>query len=151
MRIYVHDASGAHTLDLDDPATPLTKAVPVDGQERLWPENSDEPLLADATVADIGNGRTGHVHRGRGLITVTVTYNGLVESRDFGPGTTIERLFEWVTGRRGFNVDPAAAADLVLRLPGTEDDLDPGTHIGTLVSKAKALALDLLPAQRFAG
>ena len=82
---------------------------------------------------------------------MTVFYNGRQVSRAFGPGSTIERVLAWAVGTDGFNIDPTTAHDLVLRLPGQPEDLDPSTHVGTLAPNGGELALDLLPSARFAG
>jgi hypothetical protein len=148
MRIYVHDHKGVDVLDAD---RDHTLADVLGGPSVLWAEDHDEPLDTGATVSSLGAGAAAHVHKGNGLITVTVSYNGHQLSHSFGPGSTIERVLAWAVGSDGFKVDPATAHDLVLRLPGQPEDLDPSTHIGTLAPNGGELALDLLPSARFAG
>lgn len=148
MRIYVHDSQSLEVVEIerDGSLAELLGSTSV-----LWAENADEPLEAGATARSLGSEGAAHVHKGSGLIVVKVYYNGREIRRDFGPGSTIERVLYWATGSGGFNIDEATSHDLVLRLPGQTQDLNPSEHIGTLTPNRGDLALDLLPSARFAG
>ena len=150
MRVYVHDSEGKRVVEADEDASLVDVAGAV-GDVQVWAEDADEPLAADATVAMLADRDVAAVHVGTGQITVTVTYNGQTKSESFGPGTKIDKVLDWAVGRGGFNVPVGDRDDLVLRVSGTTDPLDPDTHIGTLVNKGEKLALDLVPGDRFAG
>lgn len=150
MRVYVHDSDGRRVLEADEAAT-LAEVIGVEDNAKIWAEDAAEPFAADATVAALADRDVAAVHVGKGRITVSVTYNGVTKSDSFGPGTKIDKVLAWATGRDGFNVPVGDCDDLVLRLSGITEPLDPDTHIGTLAEKGETLALDLLPGERFAG
>jgi hypothetical protein len=134
-----------------DEAASLAEVIGVDADAKIWAEDAAEPLAADATVAALADRDVAAVHVGKGQIMVTVTYNGQTKSESFGPGTKIDKVLDWATGRNGFNIPHGDRDDLVLRLAGRTETLDPDTHIGTLAAKGDTLALDLVPGERFAG
>lgn len=150
MRMYVHDSEGKRVVEADE-AESLVEVIGVEADAQIWVEDAAEPLAADATVAVLADRDIAAVHVGRGQITVTVTYNGRTKSESFGPGTKIDKALDWATGRDGFNIPAGDRDDLVLRLAGSTETLDPDTHIGTLAAKGDTLALDLVPGERFAG
>jgi hypothetical protein len=150
MRIYVHDSEGKRVVEADEAAA-LAEVTGADAGAKIWAEDAAEPLAADATVGVLANRDVAAVHVGRGQITVSVTYAGATKSETFGPGTKIDKVLDWATGNDGFNVPEGDRDDLVLRLKGSTDPLDPDTHVGTLAGKGETLALDLLPGDKFAG
>jgi hypothetical protein len=153
MRIYVHDSEGKRVVDADESAT-LVDVTGAEAGVKIWAEDAAEPLAADATVAAIaaiGESDVAAVHLGKGQITVTVTFGHETKSESFGPGTKIDKVLDWATGRDGFNIPAGDRDDLVLRLTGSTEPLDPDTHIGTLARKGDKLALDLVPGDKFAG
>jgi hypothetical protein len=150
MRVYVHDSEGKRVVEADETA-PLIEAIGIDADVQIWAEDADEPLAADAKVAALADRDVAAVHVGKGQITVTVTYNGETKSESFGPGTKLEKVLDWATGRDAFNIPAGDRDDLVLRLAGSAEPLDPDMHIGTLAAKGDMLALDLVPGERFAG
>lgn len=150
MRIYVHDSEGKRVVEADEAAALADVAGAVAGAS-IWAEDAAEPLAADATVGVLADRDVASVHVGKGQITVRVTYEGVTESESFGPGTKIDKVLDWATGRDGFNVPEGDRDDLVLRLKGSTAPLDADTHVGTLASKGGTLALDLLPGDKFAG
>lgn len=151
MKVFVHATKASPVAADVEQSAVLADALGLKGGEKLWLEDSDEALGGGATAADLGEGTSASLHRGKGLVTVEVSYNGDSRHRRFGPGSTVDRVFEWAVSSDGFGLDAAAATDLVLRLTDSEDSLDAGTHIGSLVDKGEKLLLDLLPASRFAG
>lgn len=150
MKVYVHDSEGTRVVEADENAS-LVKVIGVEDGVEIWAEDADEPLAVDAKVAVLADRGVAAVHVGKGKITVTVAYNGQTKAKKFGPGTKIDKVLDWAVGRAGFNVPIGDRDDLVLRVSGTSDPLDPDTHIGTLVTKGGTLALDLVPGDRFAG
>lgn len=151
MRVYVHDAQGKRVVDAEE-TTPLLEVVgAADGDAQIWAEDSDLPLAADATVGALAGRDIAAVHVGKGQITVSVAYNGTTKSEAFGPGTKIDKVFDWAVGQSEFEIPEGDREDLVLRLAGNTADLDPDTHIGSLAEKRGTLALDLVSGERFAG
>jgi hypothetical protein len=150
MRVYVHDSEGKRVVEADEEAS-LAEVAGVDGDDRIWAEDADEPLAADAKVGVLSDRDVAAVHVGKGQITVTVTYNGQTKSESFGPGTKIDKVLDWAAGTNGFDIPEGDRDDMVLRLHGNPEDLDPDTHIGTLADKGDTLAIDLVPGERFAG
>lgn len=149
MRVYVHDSEGKRVVEAEGDAS-LIEATGVDGDTRIWAEDADEPLAADAKVSVLADQDVAAVHVGKGPIAVSVTYNGQTKSESFGPGTKIDKVLDWAVGQRGFDIPEGDQDDMVLREHGSPNDLDPDTHIGTLADKG-VLALDLVPGERFAG
>lgn len=150
MRIYIHDSEGKRVVEADEAATLADVTGAVAGA-KIWAEDAAEPLAADATVGVLADRDVAAVHVGKGQITVSVTYEGDTKSETFGPGTKIDKVLDWATGRDGFNVPEGDRDDLVLRLKGSTEPLDTDTHIGTLAGNGDTLALDLLPGDKFAG
>jgi hypothetical protein len=150
MRIYVHDSAGKRVVEAKEAET-LVDVIGVEGDVEIWAEDAAEPLAADATVAVLKDLEVVAVHVGKGQITVTVTYNGDTKSESFGPGTKIDKVLDWATGADGFNIPDGDRDDLVLRLKGSTETLDPDKHIGTLAEKGDTLALDLVSGDKFAG
>lgn len=150
MRIYVHDAEGKRVVEADEAAT-LADVTGAEAGVKIWAEDAAEPLAADATVAVLSDRDVAAVHVGKGQITVTVTFGHQTKSESFGPGTKIDKVLDWATGRDGLSIPTGDRDDLVLRLKGSTEPLDPDTHIGTLAGKGDTLALDLLPGDKFAG
>lgn len=150
MRIYVHDSEGKRVVEADDAAA-LADVTGADAGAKIRAEDAAEPLSADATVGVLADRDVAAVHVGKGQITVSISFAGATRSETFGPGTKIDKVLDWATDKDGFNVPEGDRDDLVLRLKGSTDPLDPDTHIGTLAGKGETLALDLLPGDKFAG
>lgn len=79
-------------------------------------------------------------------------YGGVDHTHFFGPATTIRRIFEWATGKDGFNLTDEQRAKHVLALPGADHFLGWTVHSGSLVPAGTCAAvLDLDPKARFEG
>ena len=150
MRIYVHDFEGKRVVEAEG-AEKLVDVIGVEGDVEIWAEDAAEPLAADATVAVLIDLEVVAIHVGNGKITVSVTYNGETKPDRFGPGTKVDKVLDWATGSHGFKIPKGDRDDLVLRLKGSTEPLDPDTHIGTLAPKGGTLALDLVAGDKFAG
>ena len=115
----------------------------------LFEEDADEPLQDHHQVRHHGDG-TKILHRNRcKQIAVTVRYAGRSISRDFGPGSTLDRIKRWA--ERKFGIDQADAVEMSLQIGGTTDRPDGSIHVGSLVHKCCEIALDLLPSDRING
>ena len=120
-----------------------------DGQFFLFEEDADEPLQDHHQVRHHGDG-TKILHRNRcQQITVTVRYAGQSISRDFGPGSTLDRIKHWA--ERKIGIDQSDAAEMSLQIAGTKDRPDSSTHVGSLVQKCCEITFDLLPSDRING
>jgi len=120
----------------------------------LWLEDADEPLDLEMTIGAVGIGHRHHVHHGRcPSVAVRVRYGGEEpKERSFGPAKTVERVFEWATGKNGFELTPAEKAKHFLALPHADQPLDRTTHVGSLVGDHGCeVTLDLAPKKRFEG
>lgn len=129
----------------------IKAALAVDGEGEffLFEEDADEPLLDHHLVRHHGDG-TKILHRSRcKKIAVTVRYAGRAVSRDFGPGSTLDRVKRWAERKLG--IDQADAAEMSLQIAGSQDRPDGSTHIGSLVQKCCEIAFDLLPSDRING
>lgn len=79
-----------------------------------------------------------HCHRCQ-HINVSISYNGVVKSRSFGPSTTGKNILRWALHE--FELKGPDAVDKVLRL-SDKDVLDADAHIGTL-AKFPACSVEL--------
>lgn len=156
MRTLLHTSDPANPLlDLGDldPAARLTDVVAIadellfleDNPDPLDPTRSIRELVADEQMEIL------HLHRHRHRhIEVDVRYHGQHVQARYAPSATLHRVERRAV--RELGIADADAADLVLRRRGSDADLDPEDHLGTLAGPgADAVALDLVPAHRFAG
>lgn len=104
-------------------------AARLGGEVRLFERDQDDELASL-------EGRTAiSVIAHRCLrIEVTVGYEHLSKSQHFRPGATVNRVLEWATGRRGFDLDDDAQAKANLILPGADQPLPPEAPIGRFVT-----------------
>lgn len=116
----------------------------------LFEEDADEPLLENHQVRHHGEGvKVLHRHRCKN-VSVSVRYAGQTVLKDFGPGSTLDRVKRWA--ERKFKIDDVDAAEMSLQVAGTTDRPDGSTHIGSLVScPACSIEFDLLPTDRVNG
>lgn len=102
------------------------------------------PVDIDLTVAvlEIEKHRHVHCHTCK-HVGVEVSFNGRGKRHKFSPSATIETATAWA--RKKFQLDPAAAADYVLEIPGTSDKPRPDKHLGELVkSGICSISFDLV-------
>lgn len=151
MRVYIHDSESKRVIQAAEGSAITDIIDGLEAGDEVWAEDAEEPLAPGATVADLAGGGRAAVHVGKGLVSVQVFYNGVSKSRSFGPGTKVEKVFDWAVGNDAFNVPGVDAQTLALRLHGSTEDLDPDTHVGTLADDERNLVLDLVPGERFAG
>lgn len=83
-----------------------------------------------------------HCHRCR-HVAVEVHFSGETKRRNFSPATTIAVVTQWA--RRKFHLDPAAAAEYVLRLCNSTEEPRSDRHLGELVEAPKcSICFDLV-------
>ena len=93
-------------------------------------------------LLDLKRHRHVHCHECR-HIAVEVNFGPKTKHRKFSPATTIEVVTRWA--RRKFHLDPAAAAEYVLELCGTDEQPRSDRHLGELVHGTKcAVCFDLV-------
>jgi hypothetical protein len=91
---------------------------------------------------DLKRHRHVHCHRCR-HVKVEVNFSGNTKHRNFSPATTIAVVTQWA--RKKFHLDPAAAAEYVMRLCKSNDQPRPDTHLGELVEAPKcSICFDLV-------
>jgi len=153
MRVYIHTGTTTPTVRDAEPDTRIGDLIDSNTGDHVFARGQEEPVDLDATIGSLSD--AGHVHlhvHGCRKITVSVRYNGATKETQVPPGHTMEKVLDWAIGHRGFNLDPAAAADLTLRVPGSDLDLDLDLGIDAYAPIGTcAVLFDLLPVQRFAG
>jgi hypothetical protein len=151
MDLYVH-VEGGEAVDIVNVEGGDTVAVLLSADdELLWLEDTDVPLAAAATFAEVGLVDRAHVHRGRRRrIATTVRFNGQSKEREFPPGTTVERVFRWAVGDHGFDLPHDQRATHTLGVTGTDVEADRDAHVGSLATSG-AVSFDLAPKARYAG
>jgi hypothetical protein len=157
MRIYVHEPDAELKLheDVEESQT-FREICTVEEQTFVFLDDDDEPVGVDLTIVEvvIARGRKPghhHVHRHHCReITVEVHYGGDTRPVRVTPNQTVATVLNKAIAEYG--IDPAAGADLVLRRPGSNEDLPQAEHIGDLhAGPPCSLELNLLPAHREAG
>ena len=155
MEIYVHSSESEDPIlvEVEVGSTVRELAVVVEGDESIWVEEGEEPLVLDVTLEQAGIGHRHHVHRGRcHRVEVRVRFNGAHHARHFSPAVTIARVYAWATGPEAFQLTPEQRANHMLALPGADHGLDGGVHIGSVVARGTCeVTLDLEPKGRFQG
>lgn len=102
------------------------------------------PVDANWTLErlDLRRHRHVHCHRCRHVV-VDVNFGGHTKGRKFSPAATVGVVTRWA--RRVLHLDPAAAAEYVLRLCGSTEQPRPDKHLGELVHGATcSLCFDLV-------
>lgn len=156
MRTLLHTSDPANPLvDLGvlDAAARLGDVVPA-ADELLFLEDNPDPLDPTCSIRElvaVEQVEVLHLHRSRHRrVEVDVRYDGRRVEDRYAPSATLRRVERRAV--RELGIADADAADLVLRRRGSEADLDPEDHVGTLAGPhGHPVALDLVPAHRFAG
>src|SRR5437764_15085596 len=146
MRVHTYAAgSPAAVTNPDvDPKTKLITLVSIEADEHVFRVGDDVEIGIELTIGELFGTSPGHVlvHHCR-QVTVTVSYVGTVKTIEVHPSAHVKKVREKAIAAFGLN--PATAADLVLRVPGTNDDLPPNSPIGAFVPKGScAVQLDLV-------
>jgi hypothetical protein len=154
MEIYVHRPGDEHLgLRVVEPATTVREAVKLADGETVWMEDSDVAIDVERTLGDAGIGERSHVHVNRcHKVEVGVTFNGAEKDHKFAPATTIGRVFEWATGKHGFNLSKEDRVEHTLQLCGTTIRPRRTEHVGSYVTPEKCeVCFELVPKHRFEG
>lgn len=158
MRLYNHRPGEDVSLINDvDPQLPLETLIEVAEGDYVFLDDHGEPVdvrvklveLIELTGHDDRPHHHVHHHPCR-RITVEVVYNGRTVRVEGPPNMTAEAVL--LQAIADFGIDPATGADLVLRRPGSDDDISSSTPIGELVSRGEcSLFVDLRPGHREQG
>ena len=155
LQIYIHKQSRELELvEVEETMTVegLVGAYSQEAEATLWIEDSTDPLEGESTLADAGVTERRHVHISPcRRIEVTVRYGGDSKKRRFPPSTTIARVFEWATGKRGFALTATERAKHTLGICDTLTQPDKSEHIGSITDHRCSVCLDLAPKERFEG
>jgi hypothetical protein len=157
MRIYVHGPGSSEVVVLDEAPTDrrLSDLVEILDGDYVFLDDEDEPVdIQLSLVAIVRTDEPTHHHHLHHhpcrQITVVVFYNGMNKEVPASAGTRVESVL--LRAISLFGIDPVTGADLVLRRQGTEADLPPSTHIGSLVPRGSCtISLNLLPGHREQG
>lgn len=157
MRIYAHEPGSELTLHEDVPRDrTFREIVAVDQETFVFLDDDDEPVDVELVIVEVVTSRgrspgSHHVHRHHCRhVTIAVNYGGDTRDVKVSPNQTVATVLSRAI--KAYGIDPAAGADLVLRRPGSTDDLPQAEHIGDLhPGPACKLELNLLPAHREAG
>jgi hypothetical protein len=153
MRLYVHNPGSMEVLAIEDADAnvSLSELIAVVDGDFVFVDDKGEPVDITFTLTEISvaiDTHHHHVHRHPcKAITVEVVYNGRPVTIDGAPNVRIEEILMRAIADLG--IDPISAADLVLRLPGTDHDISGSTFIGELVPRGEcSLKLNLLAGSR---
>jgi hypothetical protein len=146
MRVHTYSAGvpGAVTHPDIAPETKLTELLAVNVDERVYRVGHGVEIDIKLTVEELFGVDPGHVlvHHCR-EITVIVAYVGTDQRIEVHPSTHVKKVREKAIA--AFGLDQAASADLVLRLPGSGNELPPTSPIGAFSAQGScALTLDLV-------
>lgn len=153
VEIYVHRA-GQRQVDLlvISVDTPIGEAVGADGDDVVWVDDGEEPVDHRSAGATVGVAARSHVHIGRcHRIEVTVHHNTETIERDFPANARIQRVFEWATGKKGFELSPTDRTEHVLQVCGSVVEPDEGDRLESVVSEGCKARFNLVPKHRFEG
>jgi hypothetical protein len=150
MRIHAYTAGASSAVTHPDVAreTTLTDLLVVEVDERVYRVGNDVEIDLTVTVEELFGPDPGHVlvHHCRS-IAVTVAYVGTHRSVDVHPSAHVKKVLKKAV--EAFGLEPPASTDLVLRLPGSTDELPLTTPIGAFVARGScALDLDLVHLSR---
>jgi hypothetical protein len=159
VRLYIHAPGTADVVIMDEasPDARLSTLVEVVEGDFVFFDDGDEPVDIQLTLVEIiqGSGHQDHHHHHVHhhpcrKIMVGVVYNGRTKEVPAVPATLVETVL--LRAISEFGIDPVTGADLVLLLPGSDDDLSGSKHIGELVGRGTcSLTLNLLPGHREQG
>jgi hypothetical protein len=150
MRLHAYEAGSrtATTYPEVGPGTRLRELVIMGTDVVAYQVGNDVEVDVELTVSEIFGDGPGHVivHPCR-EITVTVDYAGTDKTIKARPSERIGDVRTRAISELG--LDPQSSADLVLRLPGTAEELPDASPIGAYVPRGTcALTLDLVHASR---
>ncbi len=150
MRVHTYSAGSQAAVTHPDvpPGTVLRDLVALADGDRLYMVGNDTEIDADRAAEEAFGDQPGQViaHHCR-EIAITVTYAATDKPVTARPSTLVKEVRAKAISE--FRLSPAESADLVLRLPGSSEELITTNPIGAYVPKGTcALTLDLVHAIR---
>ena len=150
MRVHAYGPGTRTAVTRPDAAgeTRLRELVIIEADEAVYQVGGHDEIDIQLTVAEIFGDGPGHVivHSCREII-VTVDYTGKSVIVKAPPPERVGDIHAQAV--RELRLDPAQSTDLVLRLPGTTEELPDDAPVGAYVPKGTcALTLDLVHAVR---
>ena len=153
MRIYIH-SPGIETIEIIEDVDAnfrLSDHITLGEGDFIFVDEQGVPIDCSIVIAEIEispHNSHHHVHRHPCReISTEVSYNGRQVTITVRPNSRVGQVLDDAIAR--FEIDPVSGADLVLRLPGSNDDLSNSRFIGGLVSRGScALELNLLAGHR---
>ena len=150
VRIHIYSAGGQAAVTHPDvqPGTPLRELVALQDGNRLYVVGQDAEIAPGSTAGEIFGDQPGHLiahhcHQ----IAITAVYSSRDELVKAHPSTLVRDVR--TEAIKEFPLSPAEAADLVLRLPGSTEDLVATNPIGMYVPEGTcAVTVDLVHAIR---
>ncbi len=118
---------------------------------RVWLEDADDPLNAQATLVEAGVKARSRIqiHTCQ-RIHVTVNFNNDNKQHPFSPSATIAAVKAWAVQK--FGLDQTAATEYVLQICGSTDKPAPDIEVGSLAEPGQCSAcFDLVPQQLVQG
>lgn len=153
MDLYIH-RPGDERVELRVVETTVTvaEAVTLQDGESVWLEDTESEIDVTLTLEEVNIRHRGHVHVNRcHEVKVDVTFNGTTKNHTFHPATRVERVFDWATGKDGFDLTPTDRTEHTLEVCGTTIQPDDGDHIGSFVGEHCSVCFNLVPKHRFEG
>lgn len=155
MKIFVHPAGSSDVREVEASPDARVAALLVelggDAEALLWVEEAEDPLDPDTTLVEAGIVEFTHVHHGHcKAIAVAVRFGGETKEHEFSPASTVQRVFSWASGNKGFDLPAEQRAKHTLGLCGTQTEADRRDHVGSLASDCR-VCFDLAPKARYQG
>lgn len=153
MELFLHSEGGEGPEIVEVEPNAKVRTLATDPEGEVWVEELDEEIDLDLTFEEAGIGRRRHVHRGPcHRVTVVVQFNATDFEHEYGPGTTIQKVYGWASGDKAANLSPEQKAKHVLALPGADHFLADGVHIGSLITPGTCeVTLNLMARDAFGG
>lgn len=153
MELFLHSEGGEDPEIVEVEPNAKVRTLATDPGDEVCIEEIDEEIDLDLTFeeADIGHRR--HVHRGRcHRVKVVVQFNATDFEHEYGPATTIKKVYRWASGDKAADLSPEQKAKHVLALPGADHFLADGVHIGSLITSGTCeVTLNLMAREAFGG
>lgn len=114
--------------------------IGVTEEMHLFEHGHDQPLLCPPA----GRRAIRLVGHRCPVVTLEVRYEHRTIGHRFAPSETVFKALQWAAGKKGFNLDPVAAAKANLILPGAEAPLPREAALGKFVKHGHCtLVVDL--------
>lgn len=153
MELFIHRPADERVeLREVDTTTSVAEAVTLQDGEHVWVEESETEVDVTVSVSEAHIPHRGHVHVNRCReVRVTVNYNGRAKEHTFRPATRIERVFDWATGKDGFDLTPTDRTEEVLQICDTTIEPDDADHVGSFAVEHCSVCFNLVHKHRFEG